>query len=278
VGWGQKEREWVERLAGEAWELWWGMDPAVRAHLSPWSEAGPLLARLGPPVQALLKYLRHPDPQARRTAAEAIGEMGPAAADPEVVNALLGRLHDRGEAWPVRRAAARALGAMGSAAAIPEVITALLERFRDAHEVPSVREACALALEEMGPAAATPEAMRALLECFRKEDEEAECSPEGDEGDEDSSVRWAAADALRVLGRAATPEVIGALCKGLGDRSEFVRRDAGEALSSWHRQGVRLFRDASGRWSARTVGELSRGPRPGLGRSSPGHRAGTRQR
>jgi ABC-type nitrate/sulfonate/bicarbonate transport system substrate-binding protein len=108
----------------------------------------------------------------------------------------------------------------------------------------------------MGEAAARPEVLQALLKRLREVY---------------VYVRRAAARALGAMGEAAArPEVLQALLEGLRDESEDVREAAAEALTAWHRQGLRFFRDAQGRWTIRTVEELSggaelrdAGPRPG---------------
>jgi hypothetical protein len=86
--------EWVQRLVEAAWDFWWGLGD-LRERLDPWSEAGPLLARLAPgKVLELAKRLRDEAKDVRRAAADALGEMGPAAATPEVLRALAERLRD----------------------------------------------------------------------------------------------------------------------------------------------------------------------------------------
>jgi uncharacterized protein YfaT (DUF1175 family) len=95
----------------------------------------------------------------------------------------------------------------------------------------------------MGEAAVRPEVLQTLLEYLR---------------DEDRDVRYAAAEALREMGKAAArPEVLRALAERLRDEDGLVRRAAAEALTAWHR---RFFRDAQGRWTVRTVEELSAPP------------------
>jgi hypothetical protein len=70
-----------------------------------------------------------------------------------------------------------------------------------------------------------------------------------------------AAEALGAMGvAAARPEVLQALLERLRDEDGLVRRAAAEALTAWHRQGLRFFRDAQGRWTVRTVEELSAPP------------------
>jgi HEAT repeat protein len=221
-------------------------------------------------LQALTERLRDEDGDVRRAAAEALGRMGEAAATPEVLQALTERLRD--VRWDVHYAATRALGTMGPAAATPEVLQALTEHLQDeVWEVSSapgyvrpwgmrqlideysggpaevlqkdVRRSVVWALGRMGPAAATPEVLQALLEYLRHED---------------GRVREAAAKALGAMGEAAArPEVLQALTERLRDKDGDVREAAAEALTAWHRQGLRFFRDAQGRWTVRTVEELS---------------------
>lgn len=73
----------------------------------------------------LLEALRDGDAGVRLEAARALGEMGEAAATPEVLRALVGRLRDRSETSGVRAQAAWALKRMGPSAAVPEVLEAL---------------------------------------------------------------------------------------------------------------------------------------------------------
>jgi hypothetical protein len=200
-----RRRQKMKEVVEAAWDFWWGLGEDLREHLAPWSEAGPLLARLAPgKVLELAKRLRGDDADARYAAAWALWEMGEAAARPEVIQALTERLRDKD--WAVCEAAAGALGKMGEAAATPEVLHALLEYLRD--EDWPVRWVAARALERIAKAAATPRVLQTFLEYLR---------------DEDSWVRYAA------------------------------------ALTAWHRQGLRFFRDAQGRWTVRTVEELSGG-------------------
>jgi HEAT repeat protein len=79
--------------------------------------------------------------------------------------------------------------------------------------------------------------------------------------DEDPRVRQAAAKALGRMGAAATPEALQALLERLRDNDPGVCRAAAWALTAWHRQGLRFFRDAQGRWTVRTVEELSALPK-----------------
>ena len=165
-------------------------------------------------MKKYLAQLQDPDPDVRSEAAEALGQMGVAAATPEVIEALVDRLL-RDEAWVVRMNAAQALGRMGAAAATPEVVGALAQRLRE-DEGEWVRQEAAWALGEMGEAAATPEVLEALVQALR---------------DRNSDVRSAAAWALREMGSAAArPEVIEALIQALRDRDPDVRSAAAKAL------------------------------------------------
>jgi HEAT repeat protein len=112
-------------------------DPRCRAVLS---EALASMDR-ATRVSALLEQLRDPDRQVRTAAAEALGEIGPAAA--EVVPRLLTLLGDT-EA-DVRSLAAQALGRIGPAA--PEVKQELTNLLGDPRE--EVRSAAREALARL---------------------------------------------------------------------------------------------------------------------------------
>jgi HEAT repeat protein len=141
-----------------------------------------------------------------QAAVQALGELGAAAATPEVLTALL---HAMGNpVADVRWAAAWALGQLG--AATPEVLTALLHALGDSYA--GVRFMAVLALLR----AAAPEALTALLHIL---------------ADPDAEVRGLAAMTLGQLGAAAaTPEVLTALLHALGDSDAEVRREAAMAL------------------------------------------------
>jgi hypothetical protein len=67
---------WAEVVVEAAWDFWWGLGEDLREHLAPWSEAGPLLARLAPGrVLELAKRLRDEDGLVRYAAARALGEI-----------------------------------------------------------------------------------------------------------------------------------------------------------------------------------------------------------
>ena len=164
-------------------------------------------------VAALLRLLSDPVRAIRRAAVAVSGQMSQAAATPEVFAALLGLLPD--PAGTVRRAAAAALGQMGQAAATPEVVAALLKLLSDPEE--AVRRAAAAALGRTGQAAATPEVFAALLRLL---------------SDPAGTIRWAAVAAwLQISHAPATPEVVAALLRLLSDPARAVRRAAARTLA-----------------------------------------------
>ncbi len=157
-------------------------------------------------VPALARDLRGAwDARSRRSAAEALGRIGPAAAG--AVPALVKALEDR--AAYVRYGAAGALGRIGPAAAVavPALVkTALQDPDR------GVRGAAAYALGKIGPGAAgaVPTFARALE-------------------NQDGAVRRKAVEALVKMGPAAAAAVP-ALVKALEDRESHVREWAADAL------------------------------------------------
>jgi len=169
--------------------------------------------------------------------------MGPGAATPEVVEALVKACRD--EDAEVRCAAVSALGAVvvpGSAT--PEVVRAIVEKLGDTGRWVSF--AAARALARIGGATAHQGVLVTLLERLR-------------DGKASIHLRCGAAEALGALGSgAARPEVSEALVAATRERAWPVREAAARALDAWHRQGIRLFREPSGGWVVRTVEELSR--------------------
>jgi HEAT repeat protein len=133
----------------------------------------------------------------RRQAANRLGLLGPQAE--EAIPALAAALRDADE--PLRLNAGYALGAIGAAA-----IPALREEVRIGTEESRRHASCGLSL--IGKAAVP--ALLSLAE------------------EEDWRVRSAAVDALGEIGP-ATPEVVPALDRALGDPSDWVRRHAADA-------------------------------------------------
>ena len=191
---------------------------------------------------------RPPRPPARRgpggrlAATMALGPMGPGAATPEVLTALLALLRDADQ--EVRPAAAGALGQMGPGAATPEVLTALLALLHDSEgRAPGSRRA----LGRIGPGAATPEVLTALLAllhdaegCARQPQRRWGRWGWGPRRGAHRSPRPPARrgpggrQAARALGQlgpgAATPEVLTALLALLRDADREVRQAAAGAL------------------------------------------------
>jgi HEAT repeat protein len=185
-------------------------------------------------IQSLLINLVAPKPADRRYAAEALGQLGPAAAvvmpalidtlgdansrvrqsaawaleeiGPTAVSALITALGG-GDMW-VRRSAAAVLGRIGSVT--EEVVPALITALGDGDTW--VRRSAVEALGRIGPA--TVEVMPALIAAL---------------GDGDTWVRRSAVEALRNIEPAAT-EAVPALITALGDADKVIRVNAAAAL------------------------------------------------
>jgi HEAT repeat protein len=136
-------------------------------------------------VKDLAKQLREGDVEARRAAAKALGEQGPAAK--ESVQALTIALKDSDRY--VRRFAAQALGEIGPEAkfAAP-VLSAIV---RDGKDKKEVLEAAAAALGKIG---AGPSSLYALAATLR-------------DTSRDPEVRRQAAEALGKMGASAKPAI-----------------------------------------------------------------------
>jgi HEAT repeat protein len=185
-------------------------------------------------IQSLLINLVAPKPADRRYAAEALGQLGPAAAvvmpalidtlgdansrvrqsaawaleeiGPTAVSALITALGG-GDMW-VRRSAAAVLGRIGSVT--EEVVPALITALGDGDTW--VRRSAVEALRNIEPAAT--EAVPALITAL---------------GDADKVIRVNAAAALGRIGPAAT-EAVPALITALRDDDFYVRQGATQAL------------------------------------------------
>ena len=201
-------------------------------------------------VPGLLAALRDADADVRREAAWALGRIGDAAAVPGLLAAL------RDADADVRWAAAAALGRIGDAAAVLGLVAAL----RDADE--RVREAAAWALRKIGDAAVVPGLLAALRDADADVREAAAWAlgKIGDAAavpgllaalrDADADVREAAARALGEIGDAA---VVPGLLAALRDADERVREAAAAALGQIGAPAVpgllAALRDAD--WNAR---------------------------
>ena len=97
----------------------------------------------------------------RSRAAEALGELGEAAATPEVVSALVQVFTDESHSL-VRGSAAEALGKLSEAAATAEVVSVLVRAVADDADS-YVRRHAAEALGKLSKAAATSEAVSVLV-------------------------------------------------------------------------------------------------------------------
>ena len=118
-------------------------DPTVkRLAAEALRQIGPAAA---PAVPALIETLKDTDPTAKWLAADALGAIGPAAAP--AIPALVEVLKDKGANSLARAGAASALGAIG-----PAAIPALMEVFKDKSADPEVRTYAADALKAIAPA------------------------------------------------------------------------------------------------------------------------------
>ncbi len=140
-------------------------------------------------VPALVEALNDEDPNVRWSAAEALGEIGSEAIVPVLVKVL------NSEDPNVRESAAEALGEIGNKAAVPALVKALND------EDPNVRESAVYALRKIGNEAAVPALVKAL-------------------NDEDQYVRWSA---VYVLGEIGNEAAVPALVKVLNDEDQYVR-------------------------------------------------------
>jgi len=184
-----------------------------------WSEAileG--LAHLWGP-RVLIKALVDEEWWMRKTAALALGEIGPGAV--EAVPAIIQTMED--EDWVVRWSTAWALWKIGPGAV--EAVPALIQALED-EDSSDVRGTAALALGEIGPGAI--EAVPALIQAL---------------GDGNIVVREHAALALGEIGPGAI-EAVPALIHALGDRN-IVRDPAAAALKKITGQD---FGDDANRW------------------------------
>ena len=116
-------------------------------------------------VPQLIKALKDPDDDVRRSAAEALGTMGPAAAEipPHLIEALEDQTAD------VRHSAPEALGKMGPATAesVPQLVKALEDQNDD------MRSSAAEVLNKMGPAA---ESVPQLIKVLEEDQDDDVCS------------------------------------------------------------------------------------------------------
>ncbi|MBE9112850.1 HEAT repeat domain-containing protein [Nodosilinea sp. LEGE 07298] len=149
-------------------------------------------------IPALLQALQHQDSDVRMSAADALGNLGSEAAIPALLQAL------QHQDWYVRGSAADALGNVGSEAAIPGLLQALQ------HQDWDVRRSAADALGSLGSEAAIPGLLQALQH-------------------QNWSVRESAADALGSLGSEAA---IPGLLQALQHQDSYVRRRAADALGN----------------------------------------------
>lgn len=186
---------------------------------------------LGKPLAHWTRQLRDKGPKARRSAAFALGRIGPTALGS---GGELLRLVEADPDPEVRDMAASALGDMVKAAPsagadqLPQAI-ALLQKVLGNDDSPRVRRSAAYALGAFGPQAAP--AATALREALASTD---------------ADVRQNAAWALGQLAEMADDDDVSALRERLGDKSTLVRRDAATALGKLGARGAKGVPDLMG--------------------------------
>jgi hypothetical protein len=154
------------------------------------------ITRSGCAVDALINALNHQDSDVRRSAADALGNIGSETA----VDALINALNDQDS--EVRRRAAYALEKIGSETAVEALINALN------HQESYVRSSAGYALGNIGSETAVDALINAL-------------------NHQDSYVRWSAASALGNIG---SETAVDALINALNDQDFYVRSSAADAL------------------------------------------------
>ncbi|MGB6044319.1 MAG: HEAT repeat domain-containing protein [Pirellulales bacterium] len=209
------------------------------------------------PGQAVAKWvalMENEDPGARRRAAYALGQLGPAAAP--AVAALSNALSDRH--LEVRWYALDALGRIGPKA--EEALSAIVAALQDSQNDKNVRVAAARSLGRIGPPART--ALPALRDAQNGDEAEARVAAAvaiwridgadaainvlGTElGSNNRVGSFAAAMALLELGADASPAAP-ALTEALGHREPDVRRAAARTLGQWGMSALPGLRDAIG--------------------------------
>ena len=163
-------------------------------------------------MTSLATKLNDQNETVRRSACEALGQIGEKAATNEVITGLVSALGDQSK--DVRMSACEVLGKIGEKAATNEVITKLTSALGDQSE--DVRRRACEVLGKIGEKAPTNEVITKLVSAL---------------GNQSEWVRRHACEALGKIGeKAPTNEVITKLVSALGNQSEDVRRRACEAL------------------------------------------------
>jgi HEAT repeat protein len=223
-------------------------EAAIPALLAAHYGGASALARIGPPaVPALRKALRDPKPGVRKTAAEALRDIGPPAREalPELSAAL------KDEAYSVRLEAAKALWTVGrqvhpAVAVFADFKADEEDRYHAVAALGSILQEAARSSRPRDPA--VREAIASRARAVKDKD------------------NWIRAAAVEALGRAG-PEARGALAEAQRSEDPVVRFLAGRALARANPAGATavfapLLKDASATVRALTADELRRlGPR-----------------
>jgi len=180
-------------------------------------------------VEILNFLLSHETADVRRSAADALGEIG----SEKAVETLIQALQD--EAADVRWNAADALGKIGCEKTVDALIQALQDEDAD------LRWNAAGALGKIG----SEKAVEALIQALQDEDDYVRQRAADALGgirsekavgaliqalqDEDADVRWSAVGAL---GKIGSEKAVGALIQALQDEDDYVRQRAAESLAA----------------------------------------------
>ncbi len=132
--------------------------------------AADLLRRIGSPaLRPVEGMLDHPDPRARRAAAELLADLPHGGEGEEALEQHLGRIAAHDPEWLVRAQAARSLGVRGADHTSPDTARGLLQPVL-ADEDPAVGREAAQALQALGDPAAVPALMNYLERVTRAAD------------------------------------------------------------------------------------------------------------
>jgi len=163
-----------------------------------------------------------------------------------VLDSLVGLMND--ESAGLRKAAVATVGDLGVAAATPEVLERLLKLLDD--EKWEVREEVSQTVQILGSASATDKIVRHLVKALDKRIAESDSRvrtsgtesgfplPGGKQAEAVNVIRMIASFG----GSAARPHIMSRLIKSMHDEDLAVRSEAAQALGRFMQQGVRLFR------------------------------------
>lgn len=156
-------------------------------------------------LASLIDAMSSPNKHVRISAVEALGELGPQAAKPETLHALVLLMDDKSE--HVRKSVVDAIRKLGVTSATPNILKGLVRLLSDTEH--DVQYSAGQVIEMFGAAAATPEIFQELIRLLR----------DGDEDTLDLVV-----DTVAALGiHAANPEFLKLLTQLLSDTTAYIQ-------------------------------------------------------